>query len=185
MSRNYTYIRLVHSHASSSIFPKLSKVKNTSPLTQQNPQAMPPHDPLDPDLILPADPIEDMYAVHLQDSPPPVQHLIFHPTPPTGPPDPPYQFPVRASPPPPDPHTPGIGAERGRTTSKLELGAVEPHTTCVACERARNSAVTRDGRCVCESTREVLSVQGMESRPMRTCGHLRCWCGNALARGSG
>lgn len=123
---------------------------------------MPLHDLLDPDLIPSADPSEDMDEIQLQDPPLIVQHHILHPTPTsTGSSNPPFQLPFRATPSPSDIYTPGVGAERGRKTSKPELDDVKPHTTCLVCERARNSAVAWDRRCVCEGKQEALSVEGI------------------------
>lgn len=123
---------------------------------------MPLHDLLDPDLIPPADPSEDVDEIQLQDPALIVQHHIFHPTAtPTGSSNPPFQLPFRATPSPSDPHTPGVSVERGRETLEPELDEVKPHTTCLVCERARNSAVARDRRCVCEGKQERLSIEGI------------------------
>lgn len=119
------------------------------------------HDPFDPDLILRAEPFEDVDEIQSQDLPFNSQKLD-----------------LRAAATPMDSsktafsastssaesiesNVSSVDSERGRRVSRPKVGDVQPHRTCQTCERARNAGTARDIRCACDGKEKSSSMKGI------------------------
>lgn len=123
---------------------------------------MPLHDPFDPDIILEADPFEDVDETQLQDPLSILQNRELRSTAaPTGSSKTPFPMPFQASPSHTKSSISSLSAERSRKASRPELGEVEQHKTCQICGRARDSATARDTQCVCDGKQESSLMNGI------------------------
>lgn len=121
---------------------------------------MPLHDPSDPDIILMADPFEDVDPIPSQHPPSTFPEHELRPTAtPTNSSKPPFQsssLPVES-------HSSSVSAENGNKASRPErLGDVEPRKTCRTCKRVETVATVRGAKGMCDCERKSSPINDDE-----------------------